>query len=104
MFSNQALETMLVELIDKRIKNTLKDKGLEVPYDGTVESIEDSEGNINPDITDPYSQFANVSVTGYNTTVRLRNLSGEILTDGSKVRIYTNNGNLANGYIGIKCK
>ena len=95
---NKELENMLNEIIDKRIKLILKDKNYEVPYDGRVDSIEESDDN-----TDPYSQFANVIVVGYDTGVYLRNLTGELLAVDDRVRIYASNGNLANGYIGIKC-
>ena len=98
MNSSQELESMLKEIIDKRIKSVLKDKGFETPYEGVVETIEEVAEN-----TDPYAQYVNVFVVGYNTVVYLRNLSGELLIPGNRVRIYTNNGNLANGYIGIKC-
>lgn len=98
MYSNQALEEMLKEIIDKRIKSAFKDRGIEIPYDGQVQSVEEESEN-----TDPYAQYVNVLVVGYNMVVRLRNLSGELLSQGDRVRIYTNNGNLSNGYIGIKC-
>ena len=100
MFSNQALESMLKEIIDREIKNTLKDKGFETPYEGRVESVSPSL----EDCTDPYKQRASVFIIGYDTTVNLQNKTGEKLTAGNKVRVYTTNGNLANGYIGIKCK
>lgn len=99
MYSNQALEEMLNEIIDKKVKNILKGKGLETPYEGRVEYVSQTEGN-----TDPYAQNADVNIIGYNTTVRLRNLSGEMLYQGNRVRVYATNSNLANGYIGIKCK
>lgn len=106
MYSNQALEEILKEVIDRRIKSILKDKGFETPYEGRVDSVEDVNGNIDTDgttITDPYTQYANVFVVGYDVTVKLRNLSGELLVSGDRVRIYTTNSNLANGYVGIKC-
>lgn len=106
MYNDKALEVMLNEVIDRRIKSILKDKGFETPYEGRVESIEDVDGNIDTDgtaITDPYAQYAQVFIAGYDVVVRLRNLSGELLATRNRVRVYTNNSNLANGYIGIKC-
>ena len=98
MYSDQALEAMFSEIIDRRIKSILKDKGFETPYEGRVESIEQPEENI-----DPYAQYVDVFIVGYDTTVQLRNLSGELLGVGDRVRVYANNSNLSNGYIGIKC-
>lgn len=98
MYNSESLESMLNEIIDRRVKNILKQKGYEVPYEGVVRSITQAEEN-----TDSYTQSVEVFVVGYDVTVQLRNLSGEMLTEGDRVRIYTSSGNLANGYIGIKC-
>lgn len=98
MYGDQALEKMLNEIIDRRVKSILKDKGFETPYEGRVESIEQPEEN-----TDPYTQYVDVFIVGYDTTVQLRNLSGELLIVGDRVRVYANNANLSNGYVGIKC-
>ena len=98
MYSDQALEAMFNEIIDRRIKAILKQKGFETPYEGRVDSVEEETEN-----TDPYAQYADVSIVGYDVVVRLRNLSGELLVPGNRVRVYTNNANLSNGYIGIKC-
>lgn len=92
------IENVLNELIEKRIKAILKQKGVETPYEGRVDSVEEETEN-----TDPYAQYADVSIVGYNVVVRLRNLSGELLVPGNRVRVYTSNANLSNGYIGIKC-
>jgi hypothetical protein len=98
MYNSEHLESILSEIIDKRVKRILKDKGYETPYEGRVLAIEQSDDN-----SDPYAQYAEVDVIGYDTTVYLRNITGELLVRNDKVRIYANNGNLSNGYIGIKC-
>ena len=98
MYNSESLEYMLNEIIDKRVKAILKQKGYEAPYIGEVLNIEQADEN-----TDPYAQYVSVFVVGYDVEVRLRNLSGEILSEGDRVKIYTSNGNLANGYVGIKC-
>ena len=98
MYNSESLEEMLNEIIDRRIKNVLKQQGFEAPYEGEILSVNEAEGNI-----DPYSQYVDVSVVGYDVVVSLRNLTGELLYVNDRVRIYANNNNLSNGYVGIKC-
>ena len=96
---SREFETMLNEIIDRKVKSILKGKNYEVPYDGYVESVVEDEENANP-----YSQYAYIIVAGYeNITLYLKNLTGEMLSVGDRVKIYTSDGNLSNGYIGIKC-
>ena len=97
MYGNEELELIINEIVDKKVKAILKEKNYETPYNCKVVIVEENDDN-----TDPYSQYAVVRVIGYNTSVRLRNLSGELLVEGDNVRAYANSSNLSNGYIGVK--
>ena len=98
MDKNKELKDMLSEIIQQEIRAALKDKNIETPYDGYVVVVEEADDN-----TNPYAQQVTVNVVGYDTMVTLRNLSGELLNEYDRVRIYATNGNLSNGYIGVKC-
>ncbi len=98
MTMGKELEDIMEEIIDRKIRAVLKEKNYETPYDGVIDAIDEPDNN-----SDPYAQRAAVIVPGYETSVYLRNLSGELLSANDHVKIYTAGNNLSNGYIGIKC-
>lgn len=99
---NSSLLDELVDIIYQRIEEKfnkqLNSANVEFSYEGIVRNpvqTTDSSGNVIG------TTSADVELA-FNTLTSLPNLSGSILAEGNKVKIFYNKSNMSNAYIGVK--
>lgn len=99
---DSALLNELVDVIYQRIEEKfskqLNQANVEFSYEGVVRNpvnVTDSNSNV------VATTSADVELA-FNTLTSLSNLSGSILADGDKVKIFYNKSNMSGAYIGVK--
>lgn len=92
------LVDVIYQRIEEKFNKQLNAANVEFSYEGIVKNpinITDSNGNVIS------TTSADVELA-FNTLTSLPNLSGSILIDGDKVKIFYNKSNMSNAYIGVK--
>lgn len=92
------LVDVIYQRIEEKFSKQLNAANVEFSYEGVVRNpvnTTDSNGNITA------TTSADVELA-FNTLTSLPNLSGKILSDGNKVKIFYNKSNMSNAYIGVK--
>ena len=81
------------EIAENVVKKYIKQNNYEKPYDGTVTAVNtDSNGNVT---------HCTVNL-GFTVLENLKNITGEMLEEGSGVTVYARGGNINNSYVGLK--
>lgn len=92
LFDSQLIDELvevICKKIDERFKKNLNMSNVEFCKDGIVRS----------ELDVPNGAYTDVEMSGY--TYSLMNKSGQILTNGSTVRVFYDNENMKNAYIGL---
>lgn len=99
---DSALLNELVDIIYQRVEEKFNKKlnssNIEFSYEGIVKNpinTEDDDGNVTA------TTSADVELA-INTLLSLPNLSGSILNEGDKVKVFYSKSNIGNAYIGVK--
>ena len=92
------LVDIIYQRIEEKFSKQLNSANVEFSYEGIVRNpINTQDGNGNVTAT----TFADVELV-FNTLTSLPNLSGSILSNGDKVKIFYNKSNMSGAYIGVK--
>lgn len=92
------LVDVIYQRIEEKFNKQLNSANVEFSYEGVArnpENISDGNGNITA------TKSADVELA-FKTLSSLPNLSGDILADGDKVKIFYNKSNMSSAYIGVK--
>ena len=92
------LVDVIYQRIEEKFSKQLNSANVEFSYEGVVRNpvqVKDSNDNITS------TTSADVELA-FNTLTSLPNLSGSILADGNKVKIFYNKSNMSGAYIGVK--
>ena len=92
------LVDIIYQRIEEKFSKQLNAANVEFSYEGIVRNpVNTDDGNGNVVAT----TSADVELV-FNTLTSLPNLSGSILADGDKVKIFYNKSNMSGAYIGVK--
>ena len=83
-----AVASKILDAMKRTANKTINSSNVEVYHNGIVTDASDKSNIV-------------VSLS-FGGTVEAPNLSGETLTEGNSVRVYSEKQNLANAYIGLK--
>lgn len=92
------LVDIIYEKIKERFEKELNDTNVEFSRDGIVTSVANEKNEDNVVIK---TLTATVDV-GFGILENIQNKSGEILSNGNKVRVFYDRNTMKNAYIGVK--